>query len=69
MSSKCQNLKFRLVLNIFLTTAAFARLAETCLSEAFTRSQMLMFLEIEIRISPSFEIPNPAAFILAVGVV
>ena len=69
MSSKCQNLKFRLVLKIFLTTAAFARLAETCLSEAFTRSQMFLFLDIEIRSSPSFEIPNPAAFILAVGVV
>jgi hypothetical protein len=69
MSSKCQNLKFRLVLKIFLATAAFARLAETCLSEAFTRSQMFLFLDIEIRSSPSFEIPNPAAFILAVGVV
>ena len=69
MGSKCQNLKFRLVLKIFLTTAAFARLAETCLSEAFTRSQMFLFLDIEIRSSPSFEIPNPAAFILAVGVV
>ena len=66
MSSKCQNLKFQLVLKIF---SAFARLAETCLSEAFTRSQMFLFLDIEIRSSPSFEIPNPAAFILAVGVV
>ena len=67
MSSKCQNLKFRLVLKIFLTTASFARLSETCLSEAFTR--MFLFLDIEIRSFPSFEIPNPAAFILAVGVV
>ena len=61
MSSKCQNLKFQLVLKIFFTTAAFARLAETC--------QMFLFLDIEIRSSPSFEIPNPAVFILAVGVV
>jgi hypothetical protein len=69
MSSKCQNLKFRLVLEIFLTTAASAKVAETCLSDAFTRSEMFLIPEIEIRSSPSFEIPNPAAFILAVGVV
>ena len=33
------------------------------------RNKMFLFLDIEIRSSPSFEIPNPAAFILAVGVV
>ena len=69
MSSKCQYFKFKLVLKIFSTTASFARLAKTCLSDAFTRSEMFLIPEIEIRSSPSFEIPNPAAFILAVGVV
>ena len=57
------------MLKIFSTTASFARLAKTCLSDAFTRSEMFLIPEIEIRSSPSFEIPNPAAFILAVGVV
>ena len=61
--------QFEIQKKITLTTAAFARVAKTCLSEAFTRGQMCLFLDIEIRSSPSFEIPNPAAFILAVGVV
>ena len=67
MSSKIS--QFEIQKKITLTTAAFARVAKTCLSEAFTRGQMFLFLDIEIRSSPSFEIPNPAAFILAVGVV
>ena len=67
MSSKIS--QFEIQKKITLTTAAFARMAKTCLSEAFTRGQMFLFLDIEIRSSPSFEIPNPAAFILAVGVV